>query len=188
MPLANPWDLYVEHFWPRYTGATLSRCEQGEAIRKVIDSGYGVALHGPLGTGKTYALVATFKHLAEAGVDALLMAQYELVQYLHDSIADNPGRSPQFAREMVERAMTCEALLLDDLDKDGATAWTERRLYALFDTRSRGKLLTCITANYWGDALAARIGGHVQAEALADRLTEMCVPLGFTGASRRSLA
>ena len=177
----NPWDSFLRTNWSRYQSATLGTVSHGKEIAAALNARMGIALHGDRGTGKTYALVAAFVYLAEMGADALLVSEADL----YDQLRRDMEREPWEDR-MVDRYLTVEALLIDDLGKANVTAWTASAFFNVIDTRYRRGLVTCITSNFWGDDLAAAIDRQGnQGRAIVDRLGEMCGVLAFTGESLR---
>ena len=181
-PQRKPWTRFLRDNWTRYQHATLDAVNTGNDIRMALRARMGVAMYGDRGTGKTYALVAAFVHLAEMGMDALLVSEADL----YDQLRRDMEREP-WEERMVDRYLNVEALLIDDLGKANVTAWTASAFFNVIDTRYRRGLVTCITSNFWGDDLAAAIDRQGnQGRAIVDRLGEMCGVLAFTGESLRA--
>ena len=123
-PQRKPWTRFLRDNWTRYQHATLDAVNTGNDIRMALRARMGVAMYGDRGTGKTYALVAAFVHLAEMGADALLVSEADL----YDQLRRDMEREP-WEERMVDRYLSVEALLIDDLGKANVTAWTAAQFF-----------------------------------------------------------
>jgi DNA replication protein DnaC len=144
----------------------------------------GLIYTGGLGVGKTHLAVGVLKAVAAKGHPVLFADSRELIGEIRAAYADG---SPVVARRLVERVLTVELLLLDDLGAYHLTSWVHDTFADIITRRFNGRLPILITTNYPdrasaknAETLADRIGPR-----LRSRLYEMCRHLHLTGADHR---
>lgn len=167
------------------------------AARATGESGRGLVLLGPPGTGKTHLAAAI---LAER-VDRYLGAYPEpvaiddggmtvrppfgsrfvgvprLLEDLRRRIGDPSLRDPLTALE------SAPLLVLDDLGREKTSDWTADRLYVLVDARYGARRPTVVTSNFSLDELADR--GY---DALVSRVCEDADLVGLSASDYRLVA
>jgi DNA replication protein DnaC len=146
----------------------------------------GFIITGPKGTGKTHIAAAIANYLLQQGTPVICMPEHALYGRIkstyesHDG-ADEAGVLRQYA--------TVPLLVIDDLGKERATAWSASTLFSVVDSRYEAALPLIVTTNYDIKALVGRLtppgDDGVTAEAVVDRLREMSVSVTLTGESRR---
>ena len=150
----------------------------------------GLLILGSIGSGKTHLANAVANDLLNRGIGVISLTERHLFGRIQATFA----RSRQWGREadsseVLHTYETVPLLVIDDLGKEKASDWTLATIYAIIDGRYVRAMPTIVTTNY-SDNLACRItperGDITTAEAVVDRLREMCESIVITAASRRS--
>lgn len=166
---------------------TLERARR--VARRVVDdfpgSAKGLLLTGPCGTGKTHLAVATLRALVE---ERGAWGHFVEVAQLLRSLQDTFDRDAEIAtREIMDPAVSCDVLLLDDIGVTRGTPWTREVLGLLINERYNRKGLTILTTNLpvvsspQAESLGDRVGDR-----LASRLAEMCWSISISGKDFRT--
>jgi DNA replication protein DnaC len=135
------------------------------AAMRAIDTGEGLALCGPRGTGKSHLAAAMVGEALRRGQPAAFACVPDLLDDMRRSGADDGG-----AMDVVKGL---PFLALDDLGQQRTTEWAGERLYMLINYRYANELQTVITTNAGNPReLAEKLGDH--GEYIASRLFEMC--------------
>ena len=158
--------------------------------RKIVEPN-GILITGDIGTGKTHVVAAIANHLLNQGIAVICMTERNLFSRIQATYVK--GRSWGIERESETEIRnvyeTVPLLIIDDLGKEKASEWTIATLYAIIDGRYDRAMPTIVTTNYKPQLLIERIspsgGSKTTAEAVVDRLREMCVVLNMTGESWR---
>jgi DNA replication protein DnaC len=144
----------------------------------------GLIYSGGLGVGKTHLAVGVLKVVAAKGCSVFFADCRELIGEIRSAYAQD---SPVSARRLVERVLSVELLLLDDLGAYHLTSWVLDTFADILTRRFNACLPILITTNYPdkksaenAETLADRIGPR-----LRSRLYEMCRHLHLTGADHR---
>lgn len=161
----------------RFAGATLASLE-GEAADLAdewADTGMSasVLLLGAVGVGKTHTACALARAAWQAGSGVQFSPVVELLDQLR------PG-GPDGA---LERAITVDVLVLDDLGGERPTDWTGERLYALVNRRWLEQRPTIVTSNLAPIELEQAVGPRV-----FSRLYHDAIRLQIGGDDRRRTA
>lgn len=143
------------------------------------DSGDGLILTGPSGSGKSHLAVAIVKAIAATGKTAIFQSVPELLARLRATY--EKGGNEDAEEEIFDSLNSCDLLVLDDIGAEKQSVWTEEKLYLLIDRRYRDKRSTIVTTNLRPVDLETALGTRAM-----DRLLETCriVPLS-TGSWRR---
>jgi DNA replication protein DnaC len=128
-------------------------------------------LTGPIGVGKTHsAWQATRQWVhAQFGADyrgTPVVENYRstaLFDALRPDVHDNSGRA------LVKHLQKVDLLFIDDLAAARSSAWTQERLFEIFDERYINRRPVIITCDVLPQALAEVVGDRVRS-----RLAEMC--------------
>lgn len=135
----------------------------------VAHAGRNLILVGPVGTGKTHAALAAVRPAVEAGADVRFWPTVEFLDELR------PGRGDH----VLQAAMGCAVLVLDDLGVERATEWVMEQLYAVVNRRWMDALPTVVTSN-------APTPEELAEERMRSRLTGSgAVVVKLTGHDRR---
>lgn len=134
----------------------------------------GLLLWGQPGTGKTFG--------AGCVANALLDEQYTVlirnVAQLLQELSNYKTNSQQYVRQLC----CYDLLILDELTLVRQNTAQQELLYQVIEARSKAERPVLITTNLGPDELAQGDAGW---QRIFDRLQAMCVPLQFSGESRR---
>ena len=148
----------------------------------------GMILTGRIGIGKTHIAAAIANALLQKGFGVMLMTEQQLYGQIRDTY--NRGRRNGMTESEVRRAYEkVQLLIIDDLGKEKASAWTLATLYAIIDGRYSSAMPIIVTTNYDNNTLIDKLTpakyDTITAEAMIDRLTETCKTVNVTGKNRR---
>jgi len=155
----------------------------------------GFVITGAKGTGKTHIAAAIANMLMAQGTAVIFMTECNLFGKIRDAYAKGCrfGGDGQTESEIRRIYETVPLLVIDDLGKEKPTEWTLSTLYAIIEGRYDKAMPTIITTNYDAQNLILRLTptdgerelNKVTAEAIVDRLIEMCESITVTGDSWR---
>ena len=147
----------------------------------------GFIISGTKGTGKTHIAAAIANDLLNRGTAVICMTERNLLARIRRTYSRNEHIDESTVRGLYERI---PLLVIDDLGKEKATDWTLATLYAIIDGRYERAMPIIITTNYDKRSLAERLTPKGEdlttAEAIVDRLMEMCESIVMSGDSWRS--
>ena len=146
--------------------------------------GMGLFIHGPVGTGKTYNASAVVAALVLAGRGVVMTSALRILSDVQDTY--NTGESTK--REL-DRYLSCEILVLDDLGKESASRWSVMTLFDIVDTRYESMLSTIYTSQYSLESLQERLSRAHETEtakAIVSRIRETCADVRLYGYDRRA--
>lgn len=162
------------------------------AALPTIESGTGMYICGPRGTGKTRAACAVLKayvarHTSRQG---WCSARFVSVPRWLDSMQDAYDRRGASAEDAFQTAAGCSLLVLDDLGKvtSRVSDWTVGKLFRLVDERYNAMRPTVYTSQYKLSELAARLTPGTDTDtpdAMISRIFETCVQMLMDGPDRR---
>lgn len=154
-----------------------AECELGRAVYGMAKAGRGAYLHGPVGTGKTYAAACAVRKWLDGGGKARLVT----VKKLLDEVRDGYNGGDRYALERAERI---QLMALDDVGLERPTEWAVEALCGLIDERAKRGLPTVFTSNYRLGELKNRLGG-IDGERVASRIAGSCERIEVAGEDRR---
>ncbi len=165
-------------FYERGSGALVSAKravqEFTDAWMPAVDSGRGLLLIGPCGSGKTHLAVAALLEIIDSGKPGrLLFSNFQdLIQEIQASFdsEDTPSKS-----EILRPLLDVDLLVLDELGSQKPSLFVQDILYYIINSRYNAQRTTIFTTNYV-EELADRIG-----ERLRSRLYEMAHEIKLTG-------
>jgi DNA replication protein DnaC len=146
-----------------------------DRIDENLDSGRGIWLMGPVGTGKTTLAMLVTKTALGSGRSA---ARYSL-----------PGLLSQIRKtfdtgshnDLLERLTAVDLLHIDDIGAEQTTPWVLEELYSIINARYEERRSIVITTNILDrETLCQQI-----TERTVSRLTEMCDELPLLGHDHR---
>lgn len=154
-------------------------CENIQKCQAFVDHWYeikeqntGLLMSGPVGTGKTYAAACIANALIDRGVP-VLMTNFPTIL----------STSKFEMNELVRQAMEYDLIIVDDLGVERDTDYSSETVYQFIDACYRRKKPMIVTTNLSLKDLRVQEG--LRYKRIYDRVLQMCVPMVFTGESRR---
>lgn len=135
-------------------------------------------LFGAPGLGKTHLSAAIAREVSEKGFSvvydtaARVFERFEIQKFSRENAADND----------VERILSCDLLILDDLGTEMTTAFVQSALYQIINTRLMEKKSTIISTNLTPEKLEQRYSAQI-----ASRIEGEYQLLPFVGEDIRKL-
>lgn len=146
----------------------------------------GLFIAGPKGTGKTHLAAAIANHLMRRGVPVICMTMIDLLERIKRTF----NREGVDESSVLDIYKTVPLLIIDDIGKEPATEWAVSTIYNIINGRYEAYLPIIVTTNYDDASLIRRLtpehGDSMAAEAIVDRLREMCQGIVMSGESWRS--
>ena len=169
----------------RYFGATMDDPICAAFVESYAPrEGMGLFIHGPVGTGKTYNASAVATTLALAGRGVVMTSALRILSDVQDTYST--GES---AKRELDRYLSCEILVLDDLGKESASRWSVMTLFDIVNTRYESMLSTIYTSQYSLESLQERLSRAHETEtakAIVSRIRETCADGRLYGYDRRA--
>lgn len=139
-------------------------------------SGESFLLTGPTGLGKTHLSTAVAKVVIERGYDVIYdTTQDILAVFEEDRFGAGSGIQHERGRT-VERVLTCDLLIIDDLGTEVTNQFTLSCLYNILNSRINHAKSTILNTNLTQTELRSRYTDRI-----ASRLFGECKPLLFQG-------
>lgn len=166
----------LERFDDRTPLIYRKRIDLPEDVRKWV-AGWGgdsLFLTGPIGVGKTHAAWQTCRRWLEAWYAPArpwMPGGPDLRTFRSTALFDalRPDGPDEVRRTLVKELQDCQLLCIDDLAAAKASAWTQERLFEIFDERYINRRPVIITCDVLPGELSEVTGPRV-----ASRLAEMC--------------
>lgn len=152
-----------------------------EAARAMQTDPYGwLYIHGGPGAAKGDVLISLVNHFASQNKTALYIKFSRLVNVMRDALTERNARDNHFENggdlqdweslgytKLFERVKGLYCIAIDEIDKDGATAFAEKFRFDFFDERYRQAL-----AGETITIFASQTGPEVMPGPLADRFRD----------------
>jgi DNA replication protein DnaC len=160
---------------------------------EAVTEANGLLITGTKGTGKTHIAAAIANYLLGQGIEVICLTERDLFSQIQKTYSWSSANGiSEF--EVMETYKIVPLLIIDDLGKERPTPWTLATLYSIVDGRYYRAMPLVVTTNYDAQMLIDRLipkdrkieGDEITADAIVDRLTEMCKCIVMTGESWRS--
>lgn len=165
--------------------AVVSLCERYANAECKTTYPNGIMLTGSFGVGKTHLAAAIANRRMERGEPVVCQTQSEILQSIRSTYGGNGDEEAS-----IRRYQTVPLLIIDDMGKEQATEWAAGTLFRIIDGRYSDFRPIVITTNYDVKGLIKRLtppgGDSITAQAIVDRLDEMCYTAPMHGKSWRS--
>ena len=133
----------------------------------------GLLMTGPVGTGKTFAAACIANALIERGVP-VLMTSFPVIL----------GTSKYDLNDVIRQAQEYDLIIVDDLGAERDTDYALEIMFQFVDARYRSGKPMIVTTNLSPQEM--RKTTTLALSRIYDRVLEMCLPMVFTGGSRRA--
>lgn len=140
------------------------------------DDPSGLLLWGGVGTGKSFLASCIANAVIDLGHSALQTDIGYIVNLLEDSF--------QGRREHLDRILSFDLLIIEDLGAQRCTEYMMEHVYAVVDGRYKSGKPMVITTNFTLQELSHPRPGSPWCR-IFDRVLERCYPVELTGMSRR---
>lgn len=145
----------------------------------------GLAIIGPIGTGKTHLAASIANALLQTGKRVICMPSVDMLAKIRATYKEDGNDD-----EIMNDLKTADLLIIDDLGKEKATEWTSQTIYSIINARYENERPTVITTNYTLKNLVDRMTpsgsqDSITAAAAVDRLFETCIEVPMLGQSWR---
>ena len=135
-------------------------------------------LFGAPGLGKTHLSAAIAREVSERGYSVV----YDTAGHIFEQFENQKFAREEGADSQVERVLSCDLLILDDLGSEMTTAFVQSALYQIVNTRLLERRSTIISTNLSPEKLAQRYTPQI-----ASRLEGEYQLLPFVGKDIRKL-
>jgi len=151
----------------------LQKCKQfADKWDELKDGGVGLLLSGPVGCGKTYAAACIANALTDNGVGVLMTSFPRIL------------KSQLPLNEIVRQSDAFDLIIVDDLGAERDTDYAAETVFQFIDNRYKSKLPLIVTTNLAPKDLREQT--DMRYRRIYDRVLEMCIPMVFSGDSRRN--
>ena len=168
----------------RYLEATVDEVKAQQYMERFgSDDGRGLYIHGSVGTGKTYLASALACTFIDAGYSVVLTTTLAMLEDIQDTYGKEAS-----SLDAVLRFASSDVLILDDLGKESASAWSASMIFQIVNYRYEAMRPLIVTSQYDLACLEKRIarqGERESACAIVSRLRQMCHEIKLSGNDRR---
>lgn len=156
---------------PRHQKAVIDDVEAARFLANFDGlSGQGLYIQGVCGSGKTSLACALARSLHDAKRRVRVTTAIDMLGDIKETFDKDVSTS-----EVINRFVTCDLLVIDDLGKESAGDWAVRTLFQILDARYGEMRSTIITSEYTPPDLGRRMsrqGFGDPATAILSRLME----------------
>jgi DNA replication protein DnaC len=145
---------------------------------KNLDSGRGLSLMGPTGTGKTTLAMLISKAALQDNRSVAIYSLPKLLARIRQTYDSEPGGDSYLS--FFQRLTSVDLLHIDDLGAEKRSDWVLEQLYALVNERYEAQRSMLVTTNLDQKQLEEQIGART-----VSRLVEICEMVPLFGPDRR---
>lgn len=142
----------------------------------MLERGKGLLLHGNVGSGKSFAAACVANALIDKGTPCMMTNFTRLVNTINNQFE---GR-----QKYIDSLNDFDLLVIDDLAAERDTEFMTEQVMTIIDARYRSGLPLIVTTNLEPQQLVNPDG--IGRKRIYSRLLEMCIPVKFVGADRRT--
>ena len=139
-------------------------------------NGTGLLLYGNVGCGKSFAAACIANALIDNGTPCMMTNFSRIINRLQESF---DGR-----QKYIDNLSRFDLLVIDDMAVERNTEYVWEQVMTIIDARYRSGLPVVVTTNLTIGELADP--ADIRRQRVYSRLKEMCLPIGVTGADRRT--
>jgi len=166
----------------RYAHCTLENFEgypnYVEAVKKAVDSGSTIFLHGNCGSGKTHlavgALVRWTLRNRPSGKHAPRFLSS--VDFFAELKASFDGKTDMNEESIVRMFAQKPVLLIDDVGAEKVSDWSRQVFYRLIDLRYRDCLPTYLTSNLSLDGIGEKMDDRIASRMVSGLVLKVDAP------------
>lgn len=145
---------------PRYQSACVCREEIVSFLASFDrNNGNSLFIHGISGSGKTSLCSAIARDLHDAGHDAVLVNACEMLEAIQETFDKKTS-----TKKAIERFMSCELLLIDDMGRESGSEWAVQMIYRILNKRYGCLRPTVIASEYKLSSLGVRMSRKCEPE------------------------
>lgn len=141
---------------------------------KYLESGKGLLLHGPVGTGKTYYAACIANRLIDRGYKVLVTNFARL---------SNQIQGTWDKQDVIDDLNDFHLLVIDDLGAERSSEYMQEQIFNIIDSRYRTGKPFIVTTNLPMEEI--KKPQNISTGRIYDRLLQRCFPVEVAGASRR---
>ena len=150
---------------------------------------FSLYIYGNVGLGKTHLASAVANYLINEEVKVVFTSISDLLQKIRQTF-NSSDSDYIFESEVTEKYISCDLLIIDDFGKDKSTDWSVSKVFEIINKRYENYNPMIITSNYSLGNLEKRLTPSntfdcISAQAVVDRLYEMCYEICLSGDSFR---
>jgi len=140
-----------------------------------VEENKGLLFWGDVGTGKTWTAACIANALLSQGEPVIMTSFIKMIGMIQDGTESEA--------EILRRLNNARLVVFDDLGAERSTDYAVERVYNIIDSRYRAELPVIVTTNLTISEMRAEADRRFKR--IYDRLFEVCIPVQFTGKSRR---
>lgn len=157
---------------PKVSGVARRYVEHFGTMR---ESGQGLLLFGPVGTGKTFYAACIANALIDRGIPCCVTNFARLSNVLQQTYDGKQA--------IIDSMKEFDLLVIDDLGAERRTDYMAETVWSIIDTRYRSGLPLIVTTNMTAEEL--KHPADIRDERVFSRLYEMCLPVEVVGKDHR---
>ncbi len=147
-----------------------------ENFGEMVEKNQGLLFHGPVGTGKSFAVACVANYLLGKMIPVVITSFIKILQNVQSFKGDE--------EHMFVNAMNhAKLLIIDDLGAERNTDFALEKVYGIIDSRYRARLPLILTTNLSIEQMQENT--DIRYTRIYDRIFEMCYPVEYRGHSWR---